>query len=152
MVIIMSRGILATVSVFAIGIIVVIAGFFLLDIEKVALNFWAFGSLLFSLAASLLATVTLVSPKKNKEDVFYTAGLSSAIWIYEVAVVISVLFTKSFVDKLNNFIFLQITINALFFIVTIIIIVVSGRIHDINARTSENLQSGEYDKPKRGGF
>jgi len=148
----MNRGILTTISVFAIGILVVVAGFFLLDIEKIALNFWAFGSLLFSLTVSLLAMITLVSPKKYKDGVFYTAGLSSTVWLYEIAVIISVLFIKSFIDKLNSFIFLQIAINALFLIVAVVIINISGRVYDNNARTSENIQSGEYDKPKRGGF
>jgi len=148
----MSRGILTTISVFIIGILVVVAGFFLLDIEKVALNFWAFGSLLFSLVVSLLAVITLVAPKRNKASAFYNAGLSGAIWTYEIAVIISILFINSFIDRLNNFIFTQIAINAFFFIVAVLIIVASAHISDGNARTAENLQNGEYNKPKRGGF
>ncbi len=148
----MNRGILTTISVFVIGILVAVAGFFLLDIEKITIHFWAFGSLLFSLVVSLLTVVTLVAPTRNKDGVFYTAGLSSAVWIYEIAIIISVLFTKSFTDKLNSFILLQISIHALFFIIAVIIITVSGRIHDNNAKTCENLQNGEYNKPKRGGF
>jgi len=132
--------------------LVVIAGFFLLDIERVVLNFWAFGSLLFSLVVSLFVMVTLVAPKKNRDSVFYTAGLSSTIWLYEIAVIISILFTKSFVDHVNGFIFLQIMINALFFVIALIIIRLSGNIYDNNARTYDNLQNGEYNKPKRGGF
>ena len=151
MVIVMSKGVLATVSAFSVGILVVVAGFFLLDIEKIAINMWAFGSLLFSLAVSLLTTVTLVAPKRDKDGVFYTAGLSSAIWIYQTLVIISILFTKSF-DSLNGFIFLQILINALFAIVTVIVIMASARIHENNVKTYEKLQNGEYDKPKRGGF
>lgn len=148
----MSRGVLTTITVFSIGILVVIAGFFLLDIEKIALYIWAFGSLLFSLVVSLLAMVALVAPKRNKGGVFYTAGLSSVVWIYEIAIVISVLFTKSFIEKLHSFILLQIAINAMFFIVAIIIITVSRRTHDDNRKTYENVQNGEYTKPKRGGF
>lgn len=148
----MSRGILTTISVFVIGILVVVAGFFLLEIERVALHFWAFGSLLFSLVVSLLVAITLVAPKRNKDGVFYTAGINSAIWIYEIVVIVSILFLKSFEDHLGGFIFTQITINALFFIAVIVINTVSGRIHDSNVKTSENLQNGEYDKPKRGGL
>jgi hypothetical protein len=152
MVIAMSRGILTTIIVFAIGIIVVLAGFFLLDIEKIALNFWAFGSLLFSLIVSLLATLTFVAPKKNKDSVYYAAGLGSTIWIYEIVVVISIFFTKSFVEHLYRFVFLQIAINTLFFISALVITNVSARVHDNNAMTYESSQSGEYNKPKRGGF
>lgn len=152
MVIIMSKGILTTISIFAIAIIAVIVGFFLLDIEKVALIFWAFGSLLFSLVVSLLVTIILVSPKKDKERVFYTAGLSGAVWVYAIAVVISILFTKSFADRLNSFIFLQIGINALFFITAIVIITVSGHIYSNDESTYEKFQKDEYNRPKRGGF
>lgn len=149
---VMSRGILTTIIIYAVGILVVIAGFFLLDIEKVALNFWAFGSLLFSLAVSLLAMLTLVAPKKNKDGVYYSTGLGSLIWIYEIAIVISIFFTKSFAEHLYRFVFLQIAINAVFFITALVIINVSARVHDNNAGTYEDLQSGEYNKPKRGGF
>jgi len=149
---IMSRSVSTIISVFVIGILVVVAGFFLLDIESIALNFWALGSLLFSFVVSLLAMLTLVAPKRNKDGLFYTAGLSSVIFIYEITVIISILFTHSFVDKLNSFILLQISINALFLIIAVIIIVTSGRIYDHNAKTSENIKNGEYSKPKRGGF
>jgi hypothetical protein len=148
----MSKGILTTISIFVISILVVIAGFFLLDIEKIALHFWAFGSLLFSLVVSLLTTITLVAPKKNKDNIFYTVGLGSAAFIYEMAVVISLLFIKVFAERLNHFIFLQIAINALFFICVAIIISASERIHNNNVKIPENIQDGEYNKPKRGGF
>ncbi len=147
---VMSRGILTTIIIYAVGILVVIAGFFLLDIEKVALNFWAFGSLLFSLVVSLLAMLTLVAPKKNKDGVYYSTGLGSTIWIYEIVVVISIFFTKSFAEHLYRFVFLQIAINAVFFIIALVIINVSARVYDNNKRTYENLP-GEYNKPKRGG-
>ena len=152
MVVRMSKGIVTTICVFAIVILIVIAGFFLLGIEKIAINYWAFGSLLFSLFVSLGATVTLVARKNNKEGVFYAAGLSSAILIYEIAVVITVLLARLFTNRVNSFVFIQIAINALFFITAIVIVNVSGRIHDNNVKTYENLQTGEYDRPKRGGF
>lgn len=147
-----SKDTITVISVYIIGIFVAVAGFFLLDIEKIALNFWALGSLLFSLVISLLGMIMLVIPKREKNGVFYTAGLSSTIVIYEIAVVISLLFTRLFVDKLTSFIFLQISINALFFIIGIIIIAVSERIHDSNEETYEKLKNGEYSKPKRGGI
>ncbi|MEQ8235209.1 MAG: hypothetical protein ABRQ23_00350 [Syntrophomonadaceae bacterium] len=152
MAILMSKGSFTTIIIFAIGILVVITGFFLLDVEKVALNFWAFGSLLFSLVVSLLTTLMLVAPEKNKDSVYYSAGLGSTIWIYEIVVVISILFTKSFVEHLYGFVFLQIAINALFFISALTITIVSARVQDNNTKTYESLQSGEYNKSRRGGF
>lgn len=152
MVIVMSRGILTTIIVFAIGILVTIAGFFLLEIEKIALNYWAFGSLLFSLVVSLLATLMLVAPKKNYSGVFYSGGLGSAIWIYEILIVLSIFFTKSFVEHMYRFVLLEVAINALFFISAMVICSVSARLHNNDVKTSNNLQSGEYNIPKRGGF
>ena len=143
---------MTTIIVFAIGILVTIAGFFLLEIEKIALNYWAFGSLLFSLVVSLLATLMLVAPKKNNSGVFYSGGLGSAIWIYEILIVLSIFFTKSFVEHMYRFVFLEVAINALFFISAMVICSVSARLHNNDVKTSNNLQSGEYNIPKRGGF
>ena len=148
----MSRGILTTVSVFVVAILVVVAGFFLLDIEKNALNYWSFGSLLFSLVVSLFITLTLVRPKRNKTGALYNAGLSGAVWIYEVLVIISIFFTRAFIDHLNRFILLQIVLNALLFIAAAIIISAAGRSSDSNMQTADKLQSGEHNMPKRGGF
>ena len=148
----MSRGTLTTLCAFIIGTLIVISGFFLLDIEKFAIHYWAFGSLLFSLAVSSLGIITLILPKKYTDNLFYNSGISSAILIYQIIVVISIIYTNKFAENLYGFIFLQIAVNALFVIAAIIITAAAGRIHDSNEITSEKLQSGEYDKPKRGGF
>lgn len=152
MVMIMSRSVKTTVSVYSIGILVVAAGFFLLDIEKNALHYWAFGSLLFSLLVSLLAIITLVLPKRQTGGAFYAAGLNGSIVVYEIAIIVSVIFTESFADKLNGFIFLQIAINACFFVAAILVLTISRHIHDNNAKIYENVQNGAYSNPKRGGF
>lgn|GEM_PF-557854 len=151
MVIVMSRGTLTAIISYTIGILVVIGGFFLLDIEKIALNFWAFGSLLFSLLVSLLVTLALVTSKKNKDSVYYSTGLVSTIWIYEIVVVISMFFTQWFAEHLYRFVFLQIAINVVFFISAVVIVNVSAQVHDNKVKTYNDLQSGEYNKPKRGG-
>lgn len=152
MVIMMNKRILTIISIFAIGMLVVVTGFFLLDIEKVAINFWAFGSLMFSLVVSLFATIFLIYPGKNKYNVLHTVGLSNAVWVYEIIIIISILFLKPFIDHLGGFIFLQISINALFLVAMITIKTASGRVHNVNVNTYENLQVEEYNKPKRGGF
>lgn len=147
----MRKNIIPIISIFTIAIVVVIAGFFLLDIEKVALSFWAFGSLLFSLIVSLFTMISLFATNKNKDNVFFVSGLSGAVWVYEIAIVISILFMHSFIEHLGWFIFLQIGINALFLITLIIIINISGHIHKCNTETYEKLKNGEYEKPKIGG-
>ncbi|MDR0405395.1 MAG: hypothetical protein LBH54_01235 [Clostridiales bacterium] len=148
----MRKNIVTVVAVFVIGMLVITAGFFLLNVEKTTLNLWAFGGLLFSLAVSLLSTVALILPKKNKDAVLYTAGLNAALWIYQAAAVVSVLFVRSFEEAVGGFILLQISINALFLIAVPVIDAASRRAYRNHAKTSENAQNGEYDKPKRGGF
>ena len=147
----MNRSVLTSVGVFVIGILVTIAGFFLLEIEKIALHYWAFGLLLFSLVVSMFVTVALVAPKKGKSSVFYNTGMSAAIALYQIAVIISMFFTHSFKENVNGFIFLQIAINAVFFIALMIITNTSGNVHQSNMNTQEKAQDGEYNGPKRGG-
>jgi hypothetical protein len=89
---------------------------------------------------------------EKNNGIFYNAGLSGAIWIYEALVIVSILFTKAFAERLNSFVFLQIGLNALFFIAVIVIITASKYVRDSNARTYEKQQGGEYNKPIRGGF
>ena len=91
-------------------------------------------------------------PKINKDNIFYNAGVISAIWIYEIFVVISIIFTNYFKGHVGTFILLQLVINALFFIALILITRASVHIHDINEKAYEKKQNGLYDKPKRGGF
>ncbi|MGI6530380.1 MAG: hypothetical protein ACOX3J_12015 [Clostridia bacterium] len=148
----MNRGILLTVCIFAIVVLVVVAGFFLLDIEKVALSYWGFGSLLFSLAVSMLAAITILLPKKRRNAVFYSFGLSSATTLYLTAIIVGLIASKAFEKNLNGFILLQVIIHSLFIITAIIIFLASEHIRNKNVETQKKLDSGEYDRPKRGGF
>jgi hypothetical protein len=148
----MGRGVSTAAVVFGIGILVVIAGFFLLNIEWIALHFIALGSLVFAFAAAMLMTLLVLAPKREERTVFYTAGLSGAIWVYVIAVIISVIFTDAFLGNLGGFIFLQIGLHALFFIIAFAIIIASSHLRDMDIKTSEEQQNGEYEKPKRGGY
>ena len=147
-----NRGVLVTIVVYAIAMGVAIAGFFLLEVDKTKLNYWALGGLLFSLAASMVIIAFFVFRSGDRERTFASAGLISAIVIYQIAVIVSIVFTGAFRNNPNRFILLEIVINAAFFVVVIAVIAAAGRIHDRNAMTYEKQQSGEYDSPKRGGF
>jgi hypothetical protein len=142
----MRRNTLYTIGVFLIAIVVTVAGFFLLDIERIALNYWAFGFLLFSLVLSLILLITI------QDSVFYNAAVVSAVWLYQIAVIATMFFVKSFSEAVNKFVLMEITINALFFIAAILIIASSRYVHDSNAKTFEKLNNGNYNAPKRGGF
>ena len=148
----MGRGVLTTISVFATGIFVIVAGFFLLNFEKNTINYWAFGSLFFALVASMFVMISVIKPKRNKEYVLFRSGMISAISIYLIVVVTSVLMAGLFAEHINNFIYLQFVINAIFLIVTTIVVNVSAHKYAINEKTAKRLQDGEYNTPKRGGF
>ena len=148
----MNRGVRAAIVTFSIGIIVVISGFFLLEIERAAIHYCAFGSLLLSLGVALFSTVFLLSAKNNDKSVFFPAGLGSAIWVYVISVLVSVFFTRAFLFNLGGFVFLQIVIHALYFIAAITIIIIAPHLRGKDLAAGENQENGEYNKPKRGGF
>lgn len=148
----MKRNIFTICGVYFIVILLIVLGFFLLNIEKSPLNYWALGSLLLSLTTTLAVAIVLSLPNQGKNQVFYAAGLGSTIWIYLIIIIISILFTSAFEEHLNGFIFLQVAIHLLFVIISLIISTVSASIHKSNIKVQEKLSSGEYDKPKRGGF
>ena len=148
----MRRSIITTVGVFAIAMLLVITGFFLLGIEKIALHYWAVCSLLLSLLVSMLAVLSLIGPNRPRGRVLYTAGFTGAIWVYEIAIVVSMLFVPSFADRVNGFIFLQIAIHALFLIALLVLGTIAKRVTESNTQAQEALQAGQHNKPKRGGF
>lgn len=148
----MSKNILISIGVFGIAILVIVAGFFLLGIEQVALNFWALGFLLFSLIISLLATIFISSKKKSSDATYSNAGIFGTVWVYQIVIIISILFTPAFKENLNGFILMEIIINALLFVIGILIVTASRYIKNMNDRTADKLNNGDYNKPKRGGF
>jgi hypothetical protein len=148
----MSRGVSVSISAFAIAILVVIAGFFLLDIDKVALYFWAFGSLVFSLCVSLILTISVASKKTANDVLFFNAGFGSVIWVYQILVIISMLFVNSFKHHVGAFVFLEIVIFAILVVVAFAVQVSSKHIYENNMNSQVKLDNDEYNKPKRGGF
>ena len=60
--------------------------------------------------------------------------------------------SKIFEENIKGFIFLQIVINALIFVICTLIITVSTYINNSNKKTLEKQENGEYNKPRRGGF
>ena len=148
----MSKTKFTTLIVYVIAIIVIVAGFFLLGFKKTSINYWAFGSLLFSTIMAMIVTLSLVSSNQNKQVIFYRAGLGSAIGIYLLVVFISAFSSSLFKDNINVFIFIQIAIHAIFLVANIFMITVSSHIYHSNEITAKKLQDGEYNTPKRGGF
>jgi len=139
-------------AVFGIGVIVVIAGFFLLGFKHDTLNYWALGSLLFALIAAALVTLALTGRPRYTDGVFAGAVLGSITWIYVIIVVVSICFTWLFTNHVGVFILIEIVIHAAFLVLVIIAANASAHADESDARTYQAQQSGQFDGPVRGGY
>ena len=148
----MNKGIKSSLIIFLTSVIVILAGFFLLDFERSAINVSALCFLEFSLLVSMLGTISLASRKNNKDTLYYNAGIGSITAIYQIAVIISVAVSSIFKENIKGFIFLQIVINALMFVVCTLIAAASAYVSKSNKKALEKSDNNEYYKAKRGGF
>lgn len=148
----MNKGIQTSLIIFLTLVIVILAGFFLLDIDHNTINISALCFLEFSLLVSMLSTISLVRRKKDKDTLYYNAGIGTVTAIYQIAVIISIVFSKIFILNIKRFIFLQIVINASMFVICTLVITASAYINKSNKKTLEKQESGEYNQPRRGGF
>lgn len=148
----MNKGIKASLIVFLTIGFVILAGFFMLNFEQNVINISALCFLELSILVSMISTIFIVKKKNESDTLYFNAGIGSVTAIYQIAVIISTLVSKLFINNIKGFIFLQILINALMFIVCTLIITASTHINKSNETTLEKLNSGEYNKPKRGGF
>lgn len=148
----MNKWVITTISAYLISVIVVIAGFFLLDIEHIPLNYWALGSLIFSFTVSMSSMLTIVVKKKSGGNLFYTMGGFISLIVYELGVIISVLLIGLFSENVNRFILVQIIIFAMYLIIFIIFTAFSKHINKSDNNTSEKIENGEFLSAKRGNF
>jgi len=140
------------VAIGVIGIIVVafsLTAFFLLNIERVAVNGWALAFLLLSELALFGGLIGLRFTGANHSKVFLESGVSVALSLYFASTLVSVLFAGAFRENLNTFILIELAVIALFAIITISIIAWSGSIARRNDSDTEKVGTNE---PKRGGF
>ena len=149
----MIRSSLYTIISFSIAIVIVAAGFFLLGIEQTIIHFWALAFLILSLLMSMCLLLTITRRKTIVKDaVFYNAGASVIVWLYQVAVIISVALVGVFDNKVGRFIFVEITVLAVFIIIMLAINLFAQHTYLSNNTTAERKANGEYDAPKNGGF
>lgn len=148
----MNKGIKTSLIIFLTPVIVILAGFFLLNFECSTINISALCFLELSLLVSMLSTISLARRKNDKDTLYYNAGVGSITAIYQITVIISVVVSKIFEENIKGFIFLQIMINALMFVICTLIITASTYINKSNKKALEKQENGEYNKPKRGGF
>lgn len=148
----MNKGIKTSLIIFLTLVIVILAGFFLLDFERSTINIASLCFLELSLLVSMLSTISLARRKNDKDTLYYNVGIGSITAIYQIAVIISVVLSKILNENIKGFIFLQIVINALMFVICTLIITASAYINKSNKKTLEKQDNGEYNKPGRGGF
>ncbi len=141
-----------TWTLFVLSVILVVSGFFLLSIEKNALNIWAFVLLLFSFCFTMIVSLSVTYFRSRRDNLFNVLGVYSSMFIYQVAVIVLTCFTGLFKENLGTFIFIHIGINVLFAITLIVIFGFTGHIYRVNDRTLEKIKTGEYDSPRRGDY
>ena len=144
-----NRGILA---ICVIGIIVVsftFAAFFLLDIERTNLNIWALAFLVLSEVVLFGGLIGIRIAGASHNILFLRLGISSTLFIYFAATLISVLLAGVFGDRVNAFILLQLAIVALAAITVVAILAFSKSTQRRNEIDAKKVGTNE---PKRGGF
>ena len=141
-----------TLPISAIGVIVVLftlAMYFLLDIERNALNRWALGFLLLSEVIMFGGLIALRRAAPVHSSVFVKSGVTAALSLYFATTINSVFLSGLFTNNLNAFILIELGILALFAIVTITILAFSG---SIGRRSNEDASKTGSNEAKRGGF
>ena len=117
-----------------IGLVVVLftlAAFFLLDIERGAIQWTALGFLLLS-ELVLFSWLRHVS-RAEEGNVFLTSGMSTALGFYFLTTLVSVFFVGLF--QLSGFVLLQLGIIALFAVLAFSLLAASRRIRASQERT-----------------
>ncbi len=125
-------------SIGIIGLIIIavtLSIFFLLSFEKIAISWWALSFVLLAEIALLVGLEILVIDK-HLNKVFVSSGVSSVLFLYFVATIISCFFASNFKDNINSFIIIEIVIIAITAIITILIFAFS---HGINATDQKTV-------------
>ena len=145
----MSRGVL---SIGIIGIIVValiLSGFFLFNIERVAINMWALSFLLISICIFFISMIALRLPNPQHSSLFLNAGVTTTLALYVISTSIITFLSGMYRDNLNTFIFIELANIALFAIIAVAILAFSRKVASSNITDAEKVGSNQ---PKRGGF
>ena len=136
-------GIISTAIAGLIVIAFTLAMFFLMDFERTAVHWWAFGFLIFSEVALFSGLVCMRFLSSQFSTIFIRSGLSVTLFAYFLVTLISIAFTNSFVDMLNAFILMELAIIAFFSIIIISLLVFSQKIRfdDNETRKAGNLMN-----------
>ena len=126
-----------------------LVAFFLLNIERIAVNIWALAFLLLSECVLFCGLIGLRFHNAQHSMTFLKAGIISSLSLYFGVTVICVLFARFFKESLNIFILIELAIIALF---AIIIVAILSFSRGIAWRNEEDAAKAGANKSKRGGF
>ena len=114
----------------AIVIAFTVGAFFLMNVERTALNVWALSFLLLSEVVLFAGMICLRYTRSAA--VFVRSGAVVVLWMYFFVTLATVLFARAFADHLNGFVLLQLGIVALFAISMVAIVAIGRRLgaHD----------------------
>ena len=132
-----------------IAFVLIIVAFFLLDIERISLNYWALAFLLLAQVAVFGLMVFARFSNVQYSGAFLKIGVASASFLYFLATIIGVFLVRFFTDNLNRFVLMHLVIIALFAIVVIFIFAYAG---SIDRRGAEDIKKVGSKEAKRGGF
>ncbi|MDR0293650.1 MAG: hypothetical protein LBH95_05800 [Oscillospiraceae bacterium] len=135
-----------------IGLLIVIfslAAFFLLEIERIAINGLALACLLLSECVLFGGLIALRFAGARHNNVFLKAGVTTSLSLYLVATIISLFFAGMLKEKIYVFILIELAIIILFGSITISIFAWS---RGTARRDAEDMAKVGTNEPKRGGF
>lgn len=115
----------------AIGFLVIlltVVGFFLLNITKDALHYWALTFLLFAQIMFFGGLVTINSLSERHNALFSKIGITVTLSLYLFVVIISLFFTNNFSKNLNGFIFMELLFVILLAVLILVTTIVSKNI------------------------
>ncbi len=138
--------------IFALLTLLSVSGFFLLGFERTTLALFGLIFLIISYFMCLFASIFLIKNGSVQDKVFSISGIGALIFIYQIAVFISIAFCYLINISLGKLIFIEILLNVIFFVIFMIIVFTSASIQKNNEKIRKNLEEGNYDTPKRGGF
>lgn len=121
-------GIIPTIIIGLIVISFSVTAFFLLDIEKVPLYWWALGFLVLSELVLFSGLICVRLLGANRSKVFMRSGIVATLFLYFLVTLISIIFTSSFTGKLNTFILMELAIIVICTIIIISVFPISRRI------------------------
>lgn len=148
----MTKWFATSIGIYILSLVIVISGFFLLEIESTEINLFALYSLIFTFTVLVLSMFSIILKNKTGGNLFYSTGLNILMFIYLAVVIIVVACTRFFEDNIGKFKLVHIVAFSIYLIVFLIVNAYSKYVNKIDDDTVQKIENGEFEQPKRGKF